>query len=62
MPLTRGVDGPAATVGDRATLWIAPNAPHTAAFGLYPQEYERRVIAFFDTTVLDHALKPVPRW
>ena len=46
------------SIGDRATLWIVPSAPHTAAFGLYPDEYERRVIAFFDTTLLHHALKP----
>jgi hypothetical protein len=37
-----------ASVGERTTLWIAPGAPHTGAFGLYPDEYERRVIAFFD--------------
>ena len=38
----------ASPLADRAVLWIALGAPHTAAFGLYPEEYERRVIAFFD--------------
>lgn len=38
----------AATVPDRSQLWIAPEAPHTGAFGRYPAEYEQRVIAFFD--------------
>ena len=37
----------AAAVPERSQLWIAPKATHTAAFGLYPDEYERRVIAFF---------------
>jgi len=41
-----------ATVGERATLWVAPDAPHTGAFSLYPDEYERRVIAFFDAALL----------
>lgn len=38
-------------VGTRATLWIAPDAPHTGAFGRYPGEYEQRVVTF-----LNHAL------
>jgi uncharacterized protein len=36
------------TVGERATLWIAPDAKHTGAFKRYPAEYEERVTAFFD--------------
>ena len=43
----------AAATPDRSQLWIAPAAPHTGAFGLYPDEYEQRVIAFFDRVVLD---------
>ncbi len=43
----------AATIGERAALWIAPDAPHTGAFNLYRDEYERRVIAFFDAALLD---------
>ncbi len=43
----------AAATPDRARLWIAPEAAHTGALGLYPEEYERRVIAFFDGVVLN---------
>jgi pimeloyl-ACP methyl ester carboxylesterase len=39
----------AETIGGRAALWVAPEAAHTAAAGLYPDEYEQRVIAFFDS-------------
>lgn len=39
----------AAAAGERATLWVAPDAAHTGAFGLYRDEYEQRVITFFDT-------------
>lgn len=38
----------AAATPHRSRLWIAPSAPHTGAFGLYPDEFEQRVIAFFD--------------
>jgi hypothetical protein len=41
------------SVDERANLWVASGAPHTGAFGLYPDEYQRRVIAFFDATILD---------
>ncbi len=41
----------AETVGERVKLWIAPKAGHTGAFGRYPDEYEERVIAFFDTAL-----------
>jgi pimeloyl-ACP methyl ester carboxylesterase len=40
------------TLGERATLWIASDAPHTGAFGLYPEEYEQRVITFLDKSLL----------
>ena len=43
----------AASTPDRSQLWIAPEASHTGAFGLYPEEYEQRVIAFFDRVVLN---------
>lgn len=42
----------AAAIPDRSRLWIAPKAAHTGAYALYPEEYERRVIAFFDAAVL----------
>jgi pimeloyl-ACP methyl ester carboxylesterase len=37
------------TLAGRAALWVAPEAGHIAAFYRYPQEYEQRVIAFFDS-------------
>jgi pimeloyl-ACP methyl ester carboxylesterase len=33
--------------GDRSELWYLPKASHTAALKQYPEEYERRVTAFF---------------
>ncbi len=36
------------TVGPRAALWIAPGVSHTRAFSRYPDEYEQRVVGFFD--------------
>lgn len=41
----------AQTLGSRASLWVAPDASHTAAFFLYPQEYEQRLIDFFQDTL-----------
>jgi dienelactone hydrolase len=41
----------AENLGERATLWVAPGAGHTQALALYPEEYERRVLAFFDTAL-----------
>jgi len=43
------------TLGKRAVLWIAPDAPHTGALSRYPQEYEQRVIAFFDEFLLGNS-------
>jgi hypothetical protein len=39
-------------VGERATLWVAPDVGHTRAFGRYPDEYEQRVVAFFESALL----------
>jgi len=33
--------------GDRSELWYLPKASHTAALKQYPEQYERRVTAFF---------------
>ena len=38
----------AQSLGERASLWVAPEAAHTGAFSRYPAEYEERVIGFFD--------------
>ena len=40
-----------AAPGD-ARLWEVPHAGHTGGIDAAPQEYERRVIAFFDNTLL----------
>jgi alpha/beta superfamily hydrolase len=39
-------------VGDRAELWIVLDVGHTGAYARDPEEYERRVIAFFNETLL----------
>jgi pimeloyl-ACP methyl ester carboxylesterase len=36
----------------RVTLWHLPESKHTGALDLEPQEYERRVIGFFDRRLL----------
>jgi hypothetical protein len=38
--------------GEPKTLWEVPEAGHTGALEARPQEYERRVIAFFDRALL----------
>ena len=35
-------------IGERAQLWVAPGVGHVGAIGRYPDEYERRVIGFYD--------------
>jgi uncharacterized protein len=42
----------ATMLGSRASLWIAPDADHTGAFHLDPDEYEQRVIAFFQAELM----------
>lgn len=39
------------TLASRATLWVAPEVSHTAAYSAYPAEYEQRVVDFFDITL-----------
>jgi pimeloyl-ACP methyl ester carboxylesterase len=41
-------------LGERASLWVVPEAEHTAAFGLHPQEYEQIVIEFFQNAFLEY--------
>ena len=41
----------AETLGSRADLWIAPQVGHTGAFARYPDEYEGRITAFFDSVL-----------
>ena len=33
----------------RKEMWVVPNAYHTAALGFQPEEFKRRVLAFFDS-------------
>ncbi len=40
------------TVGERATLWVAPDAGHVGAFRRHREEYEQRVITSFEETLL----------
>lgn len=40
------------TLGERSELWVAPDASHTGALSRYPEEYEQRVIGFFDGVLL----------
>jgi len=35
--------------GGPKQLWVVPNAYHTAALGFYPEEFQRRVLSFFQT-------------
>ena len=44
----------AEAAGDAASSWEVPGAGHTGGIDAAPEEYERRVIAFFDSTLLDH--------
>ena len=37
---------------ESVTLWVAPGAAHVGAQSSYPQDYEARVLAFFDTHLL----------
>jgi dienelactone hydrolase len=38
----------AKTLGSRAELWIATGVEHTGAYAGYPDDYEARVVGFFD--------------
>jgi hypothetical protein len=38
--------------GRGTVLWEMPDAPHTGGLATHPVEYERRVVAFFDRTLL----------
>ena len=48
--------------GDAATWWEVPDAGHTRGIDAAPEEYERRVIAFFDAALLhEHVNRTHPR-
>jgi fermentation-respiration switch protein FrsA (DUF1100 family) len=37
--------------GEPRTLWVAPNVGHLGMYNALPEEYERRVIGFFDAAL-----------
>lgn len=41
-----------AAAGEPKTLWEIPEASHTGGLDARPEEYERRVVAFFDSALL----------
>jgi hypothetical protein len=38
--------------GESFDIWFIPEAKHIGGFNLHPEEYEQRVIAFFDGALL----------
>jgi fermentation-respiration switch protein FrsA (DUF1100 family) len=44
--------------GDPKELWIVPGAGHCSAHALFPEEYEQRVLAFFDRTLRNREREP----
>ena len=41
--------------GDSFDIWFIPEAKHMGAFDLHPEEYEQRVIAFFEHSLLSES-------
>jgi len=39
-------------IGERVSLWVVLGVRHVGAMSRYPAEYEKRVVAFFDETLL----------
>ena len=52
MPMYRDLGGPT------FDLWLIPEERHVGGFDLHREEYERRVIAFFDEALLADAGEP----
>jgi len=40
-------------LGGQAELWVAPGVAHTGAYSRHPDEYERRLLAFLDSRLLE---------
>jgi len=68
--LIRGLDGQQQEVLNRVyydtarqpkALWEVPGAGHTAALSARPEEYERRVVGFFDRALLAGSRRPNDR-
>jgi dienelactone hydrolase len=47
-----------AAAGEPKRIWEVPNGQHVAGITIEPKEYERRVIGFFDQTLLDAGSRP----
>jgi pimeloyl-ACP methyl ester carboxylesterase len=45
-------------IGASADIWEVPDAPHVEALQTHPEEYERRVVDFFDRALLGLAPGP----
>ncbi len=45
-------------IGASADIWEVPDAPHVEALQTHPEEYERRVVDFFDRALLGVAPAP----
>ena len=43
-----------AAAGEPKQIWRVPGAEHTGGIDAHPAEYERRVIAFLDTALLEN--------
>jgi pimeloyl-ACP methyl ester carboxylesterase len=50
-----------AAAGDNAELWIVPGAGHGDYLDVMPEEYEERVLTFFDRTLLNYTLNKTER-
>jgi hypothetical protein len=48
------------TGGPSFQMWTIPEPKHVGAYDLHPEEYEQRVIAFFDDTLLGDTAKHDP--
>ena len=46
---------PDAAIKAPKTEWLIPESAHTGGSSARPQEYERRVVGFFDETLLGRA-------
>jgi pimeloyl-ACP methyl ester carboxylesterase len=44
--------------GESFDIWFIPEAKHIGGFDLHPEEYEQRVIAFFDGALLQSGSEP----
>ncbi len=41
-----------AAAGDPKAIWKVPGSEHTGGIDAHPAEYERRVVGFFDRSLL----------